>query len=47
MTFGNQISKSRTSKINAEIKGYKFLIEKKGNDTVMDITFNTTVGKKD
>lgn len=45
MTYNNQIQE-HLNKINTEVQDYKFVVEKKGNDTVIDVAFKVTVSKK-
>jgi hypothetical protein len=45
LTYGNQIQEY-LNKIHAEVTNYKFLIEKKGNDTLVDIQFKASVKQK-
>jgi hypothetical protein len=46
MTYANQIQEYPGT-INAEVKEYKFVVEKQGNDTIIDIRFNANIGKKE
>jgi hypothetical protein len=46
MTYGNEIQEY-LNKVDAEVKDYKFSVEKQGNGIAIDVAFKATIRMKD